>query len=132
MPKTIFEKLSAPDSQSLFPPHFHLALRQFALIHIGSDRILARDEEEMWHKTSVIQYLHRKFGLGPEVEKIPPGLLSPDFLAWLNGPSEGDYPLPVSRHMFLVAKYVTPYDRLYNLKSELSLREFYADRKSVV
>jgi glycosyltransferase involved in cell wall biosynthesis len=125
--KNLFDALIEAQSDGVFPPHFHLPLREFALINIGTDRILTGDEKQIWHKTSVIHYMHRKFGMGADVEKIPPALLSPAFLQWLNAPMEGEWPLPVTRYMYLVATYLTPYDRLYNLKSERSIREFYAD-----
>ncbi len=107
------------------PPYLHVPLQQKAFTTADSDYKLTDVEKQIRHSGLLFEYLHRRFGR--DAMGLNTVLLTEDLLKWLNHPAPGNYPLPVTNLLWLIANYVTPFDRLCDIKTKKGIEDLYTE-----
>lgn len=117
--------MSKPSDEAELPAYLHVPLQQKAFTIADSDYKLTDVEKQMRHSGLLFDYLHRRFGRdGGALNTV---LLTEDLLKWLNQPAPGNYPLPITNLLWLIANYVTPFDRLCDIKTKKGIEDLYTE-----
>jgi glycosyltransferase involved in cell wall biosynthesis len=125
---SLYDRFCQSSADGSLPPHFHVPLQQYALSGVETDRILTEAEQELWRRGVLLGYFLQKRSDCFFSDPFIPSFISPQLIDWLNETvteKKGD--LPLTRFMALLHKHLNPYDRLYDLKKERSVKRFYRD-----
>lgn len=122
---TLFQRLSKPSTDDDVPSFLHVPLLQRALANLDPDYKLTAVEKQIRHSSIMFEYLHRRFGR--DAGALNTVLLTDDLLKWLSQPAPGNYALPVTNFLWLIMHYVTPYDRLCDIKTKKGIEDFYTE-----
>lgn len=126
-PSSLFDRLCKGGGDVGLPAYYHVPLQQYAFSGVETDRVLTDAEQELWRRGLLLGYVLKKRSDQFFVEGQPPVLVSPAIIEWLGETVREKNDLPVSRLMALMHKHLAPYDRLYDLKKERSVKRFYRD-----
>ncbi|NDE89730.1 MAG: glycosyltransferase family 1 protein [Alphaproteobacteria bacterium] len=121
--QTLFQKMIKGSDDRNSQAYFHVPLQQMALTIKTVDWTPTDFEKKIQHYGVLFEYLHRRFG--KEAEPLNTVLLSQDLIAWLLEPAEEKYPLPLTNFLWLIAHYVEPFNRLYDIKTKRGIEGLY-------